>query len=46
MIAGLMEGSQRDFIRQLVDMLPHVTVSDERRSASTHPPSANMRRCR
>jgi lipoprotein-releasing system permease protein len=37
MIAGLMEGSQRDFIRQLVDTLPHVTVSDERRSASTQP---------
>jgi lipoprotein-releasing system permease protein len=37
MIAGLMEGSQRDFIRQLVDTLPHVTVSDERRSATTQP---------
>jgi lipoprotein-releasing system permease protein len=37
MIAGLMEGGQRDFIRQLVDTLPHVTVSDERRSASMQP---------
>jgi lipoprotein-releasing system permease protein len=37
MIAGLMEGGQRDFIRQLVDTLPHVTVSDERRSASIQP---------
>jgi lipoprotein-releasing system permease protein len=37
MIAGLMEGGQRDFIRQLVDTLPHVTVSDERRSAPIQP---------
>ena len=37
MIAGLMEGGQRDFIRQLVDTLPHVTVSDERRAASAQP---------
>lgn len=35
MMAGLMEGSQRDFVSQLVDSLPHITVSDERRS----PPS-------
>lgn len=34
MMAALMEGSQRDFVSQLVDSLPHVTVSDERR----HPP--------
>jgi lipoprotein-releasing system permease protein len=26
MIAGLMEGGQRDFIRQLVDTLPHATT--------------------
>jgi lipoprotein-releasing system permease protein len=37
MIAGLMEGGQRDFIRQLVDTLPHVTVSDERRASSAQP---------
>jgi lipoprotein-releasing system permease protein len=34
MMAALMEGSQRDFVSQLVDSLPHITVSDERR----HPP--------
>jgi lipoprotein-releasing system permease protein len=33
MMAGLMEGSQIDFLRQLVDTMPHVTVQDERRSA-------------
>ncbi len=32
MMASLMEGSQRDFIAQLVDSLPHITVSDERRT--------------
>jgi lipoprotein-releasing system permease protein len=37
MIAGLMEGDQRNFIRQLVDTLPHVTITDERRSASIQP---------
>src|SRR3984957_13554751 len=37
MIAGLMEGGQRDFIRQLVDTLPHVTVSDERRASPVQP---------
>jgi len=34
MMAALMQGSQDDFIRQLVNSLPHITVSDERR----HPP--------
>jgi lipoprotein-releasing system permease protein len=34
MMAALMEGSQRDFVTQLVDSLPHITISDERR----HPP--------
>jgi lipoprotein-releasing system permease protein len=33
MMAGLMEGSQIDFLRQLVDTMPHVTVQDERRAA-------------
>src|SRR5258705_11883412 len=32
MMAGLMQGSQIDFLRQLVDTMPHVTVGDERRS--------------
>jgi lipoprotein-releasing system permease protein len=34
MMASLMEGSQHDFMRQLINALPHITVSDERR----HPP--------
>jgi lipoprotein-releasing system permease protein len=37
MMASLMEGSQRDFIRQLVDSLPHITVSDERRAPAPQP---------
>ena len=37
MMASLMEGSQRDFIRQLVDSLPHITVTDERREAPPQP---------
>ncbi len=37
MMASLMQGSQNDFITQLVDTLPHITVSDERRSALAQP---------
>jgi len=37
MMAGLMEGSQIDFLRQLVDTMPHVTVQDERRTAPEQP---------
>ena len=37
MMAALMEGSQQDFVRQLVDSLPHITVSDERRSPPVQP---------
>jgi lipoprotein-releasing system permease protein len=37
MMAGLMQGSQIDFLRQLVDTMPHVTVSDERRSVPSQP---------
>lgn len=37
MMAALMEGSQRDFIDQLVNNLPHVTVSDERRNPPKQP---------
>jgi lipoprotein-releasing system permease protein len=40
MMAALMEGSQRDFITQLVDSLPHITVSDERRHAPVQPAEA------
>jgi lipoprotein-releasing system permease protein len=37
MMAALMEGSQRDFTQQLIDALPHITVSDERRTAPPQP---------
>ena len=37
MMAGLMQGSQLDFLRQLVDTMPHITVEDERRSVPTQP---------
>jgi lipoprotein-releasing system permease protein len=37
MMAALMEGSQRDFIAQLVDAMPHVTISDERRRPPVQP---------
>src|SRR6201992_3979017 len=37
MMAGLMEGSQIDFLRELVDTMPHVTVQDERRAAPAQP---------
>lgn len=37
MMAALMEGSQRDFVDQLVDAMPHITVSDERRSPPVQP---------
>jgi lipoprotein-releasing system permease protein len=37
MMAGLMEGSQIDFLRQLVDTMPHVTVQDERRAPPPQP---------
>ena len=40
MMAALMEGSQRDFVAQLVDALPHITVSDERRSPPEQPATA------
>src|SRR6201992_4004095 len=37
MMAGLMQGSQIDFLRQLVDTMPHITVQDERRTAPAQP---------
>jgi lipoprotein-releasing system permease protein len=37
MMAGLMQGSQIDFLHQLVDTMPHVTVQDERRAAPSQP---------
>ena len=42
MMAGLMQGSQIDFLRQLVDTMPRITVEDERRSVPTSPPTRNM----
>jgi lipoprotein-releasing system permease protein len=40
MMAALMEGSQADFMRQLIDALPHITVSDERRQPPNQPAEA------
>jgi lipoprotein-releasing system permease protein len=40
MMAALMEGSQNDFMRQLIDALPHITVSDDRRQAPPQPAEA------
>jgi lipoprotein-releasing system permease protein len=37
MMAGLMQGSQVDFLRQLVDAMPHITVTDEKRSVASQP---------
>lgn len=37
MMAALMEGSQRDFVAQLVDSLPHISVTDERRKPPHQP---------
>lgn len=37
MMASLMQGSQEDFIRQLVNALPHITVYDERRNPPPQP---------
>ena len=37
MMAALMQGSQDDFIRQLVNAMPHITISDERRSPPKQP---------
>src|SRR3974390_80152 len=37
MLAGLVQGSQIDFLRQLVDTMPHVTIQDERRTAPEQP---------
>lgn len=37
MMAALMDGSQRDFVTQLVDSLPHITIRDERRNPPRQP---------
>lgn len=36
-IASLMQGSERDFIRRLVDNAPHITVSDDFRNPRAQP---------
>jgi len=40
MMAALMVGSQDDFVQRMVDSLPHITVSDERRNPPTQPAAA------
>jgi lipoprotein-releasing system permease protein len=37
MMAALMQGSQDDFTRRLVNTLPHITVTDERRNPPPQP---------
>lgn len=37
MMAAIMEGSQKDFVTQLVDSMPHVSVTDERREPLRQP---------
>lgn len=37
MMAALLEGSQNDFIRQLVDSLPHISITDEKRNPPAQP---------
>ncbi len=37
MMAALMQGSQDDFTQRLVNTLPHITVSDERRTPPVQP---------
>lgn len=37
MMAALMQGSQEDFIKTLVDALPHIAVSDELREPTPQP---------
>jgi lipoprotein-releasing system permease protein len=37
MMAALMTGDQKDFVRSLIDSIPHVTVSAERRTAPLQP---------
>lgn len=37
MMASLMQGSQEDFTRTLIDAMPHITVADERRDSPRQP---------
>ncbi|WP_157014620.1 ABC transporter permease [Mesorhizobium xinjiangense] len=36
-MAALMQGGQDDFVEQLIDTMPHVQITDERRSAARQP---------
>lgn len=36
-VSSLMRGSERDFIKRLIDSAPHITLSDEYRSAPPQP---------
>ena len=36
-MAALMQGSQQDFVRQLVDTMPHVEITDEARTPAPQP---------
>jgi lipoprotein-releasing system permease protein len=36
-VSGMMSGSQKDFIRTLIDSAPHIIVSDDRRVAARQP---------
>lgn len=36
-MAALMQGGQDDFVEQLVDAMPHVEITDERRAPATQP---------
>jgi lipoprotein-releasing system permease protein len=37
MMAGLMQGSQTDFLQQLVDAMPHITVTADTRTMASQP---------
>jgi lipoprotein-releasing system permease protein len=37
MMAALMQGSQEDFMRQLINALPHITITDEQREPPPQP---------
>ena len=36
-VAGLMQGSEKDFVKRLVDNSPHITILDEYRNPKTQP---------
>ncbi|TVQ52596.1 MAG: ABC transporter permease [Rhodobacteraceae bacterium] len=39
-MAGLLQGSQEEFMASLVDAMPHVQITDERRAAAPQPAAA------